>query len=67
MSDLKYIVILFSLVTTQCLLLSDHFRAESYQEQTIAAIKDNGCNTHIDIPAPKNETNATNYNMKGFE
>ena len=38
-----------------------------YANRTVIATTiDNGCNTHIDIPAQKN-TNATNYNMKGFE
>ena len=40
---------------------------EELKGKAIAAIEDQGCNTHIGIPAPKNDTNATNYNIEGFE
>ncbi len=49
------------------LLIASVEHEKENRAEVIAAIKDQGCNTHIDIPAPKNETNATNYNMKGFK
>ena len=54
MSDLDRVVIylLFGVV----LACSDLNR-----RQIIATIKDNGCASHIDMPAPKNLTNADTY------
>ena len=49
------------------LLIASVEHEKENRAEALAAIKDSGCNTHIDIPAPKNATNAANYNMKGFE